>query len=909
MAQRQQLHAARRAGIRRRGEPRPSAGAGERARPAARARSADPAARRPGRHRDAGDPSLLQRAEDADRHQGQRQVAGASPRLHGLHRRQALQRRGHRRPANSASSGCSPPAPTRARRAPSRICGARSTPSCAAPASIPTAIPARRWSTCWRPIRATSCSRSTRTRSTATRSRSCRSRSGRACACWRAATASTASSPCWSMRRASATTRACATRSATISPRSSTAASARSIRGSRTVRWSACISSSGATPARRRTRIARRLEEAVSAIVRTWSDTLSEALSEAFPGRARAMFERYRDAFSDGYREVYSPLEAVADIRVIEGLSADRPLAVDFYHKVWDKQDCVGLEVWSHGRPIPLSERVPVLENMGFRVVDERTYQVDPTGGGRRLVPRHDAGMRRRHRQRSRSQAAKPRSAVHRDHARLCRERRLQRADAGGRTDVARRRAAAHDLALHAPDPRALFAGLHVGDAAQACRARREDRRAVPHAVRSARLRHDGRAQAARSGGARRDRDRAAGGRKSRRGPHRPAFRQRGAGGDPHQLLPARQGRPAEAADRHQVREQEDRRPAVAEAALRNLRLFAARRGRASALRQGGARRHPLVRPAAGLPHRNSRPGEGAAGQERGDRAGRLQGRLRAEAPAGRRLARGDPGRRHRRLQAFHLDAARHHRQSRPQGRGAARQRGAARRRRSLSGRRGRQGHRDVLRHRQRDFRGARLLAGRCLRLRRLGRLRPQEDGHHRPRRLGIGEAPFPRDGRRHHHDAVHRGRRRRHVGRRVRQRAAAREHHPAARRVRSSRHLHRSRSRSGAQLCRARAAVRAAALELAGLRQGADLQGRRRVPALVQGDRAVAAGAGRDRPEEGQGDAAGGDDRDPEGAGRSAVLRRHRHLHPRLDRNRRGGGRPRQRRDPHHRQASCAAR
>ena len=32
--------------------------------------------------------------------------------------------------------------------------------------------------------------------------------------------------------------------------------------------------------------------------------------------------------------------------------------------------------MWSHGRPIPLSERVPVLENMGFRVVDERTFEV-----------------------------------------------------------------------------------------------------------------------------------------------------------------------------------------------------------------------------------------------------------------------------------------------------------------------------------------------------------------------------------------------------------------------------------------------------------------------------------------------------------------------------------------------------
>jgi glutamate dehydrogenase len=133
------------------------------------------------------------------------------------------------------------------------------------------------------------------------------------------------------------------------------------------------------------------LEEAVSEIVRTWPDALAEALAEAYePTRGRALFERYRDAFSEGYREAYSPLEAVADIRVIEALSGDRPLAVDFYHKVWDTQDCVGLEVWSRGRPIPLSERVPVIENMGFRVVDERTYHINPGSAAEAGVWFHD---------------------------------------------------------------------------------------------------------------------------------------------------------------------------------------------------------------------------------------------------------------------------------------------------------------------------------------------------------------------------------------------------------------------------------------------------------------------------------------------------------------------------------------
>jgi glutamate dehydrogenase len=119
------------------------------------------------------------------------------------------------------------------------------------------------------------------------------------------------------------------------------------------------------------------LERAVEAIVRTWIDELGDELALVHdPGKARLLLERYRGAFSEGYRENYSPVAAVADIRVIEGLSAGRPLGVDFYNRTSSQSNAVGLKVWSYQRPIPLSERVPVLEHMGFKVVDERTYQV-----------------------------------------------------------------------------------------------------------------------------------------------------------------------------------------------------------------------------------------------------------------------------------------------------------------------------------------------------------------------------------------------------------------------------------------------------------------------------------------------------------------------------------------------------
>ena len=66
---------------------------GHRARPAARRRRAGAHARRQGGDDHAAASRVLRRAEDADRHQGQRQVARAPPRLSRLHRRQALRRR------------------------------------------------------------------------------------------------------------------------------------------------------------------------------------------------------------------------------------------------------------------------------------------------------------------------------------------------------------------------------------------------------------------------------------------------------------------------------------------------------------------------------------------------------------------------------------------------------------------------------------------------------------------------------------------------------------------------------------------------------------------------------------------------------------------------------------------------
>ena len=123
---------------------------------------------------------------------------------------------------------------------------------------------------------------------------------------------------------------------------------------------------------------------------------LADALNEAHePAKARVLFERYRNALTEGYREATSARDAVADIRVLEGLTAERPLGVSFYHRTGTDRPCVGLKIASQQRPIPLSERVPVLENMGFRVVDEQTYEVESGTVGKADAWLHDMMLER----------------------------------------------------------------------------------------------------------------------------------------------------------------------------------------------------------------------------------------------------------------------------------------------------------------------------------------------------------------------------------------------------------------------------------------------------------------------------------------------------------------------------------
>lgn len=137
------------------------------------------------------------------------------------------------------------------------------------------------------------------------------------------------------------------------------------------------------------------LEAGIHAIVRTWADGLRDALDETARQEARDWFARFGSAFNAAYREAFGAHEAIADIRVLDRLSPDRPFAFGISRKAGEPETRASLKVFSFGRPVTLSQRVPILENLGFTVINERSYRVTPAGGSEEPLWLHDMTLER----------------------------------------------------------------------------------------------------------------------------------------------------------------------------------------------------------------------------------------------------------------------------------------------------------------------------------------------------------------------------------------------------------------------------------------------------------------------------------------------------------------------------------
>ena len=137
------------------------------------------------------------------------------------------------------------------------------------------------------------------------------------------------------------------------------------------------------------------LENKVNDIIRTWADGLIEAVRDHHSLKQGTMLiNRYCEAFSDAYRDTFSPVTALHDISIMESMNGTISTAIQFYRNKGDEPHRLTLKIFHQASPIPLSRRVPILENMGFRVIDERSYAISPLDGDRTFWM-HDMDLER----------------------------------------------------------------------------------------------------------------------------------------------------------------------------------------------------------------------------------------------------------------------------------------------------------------------------------------------------------------------------------------------------------------------------------------------------------------------------------------------------------------------------------
>jgi glutamate dehydrogenase len=124
---------------------------------------------------------------------------------------------------------------------------------------------------------------------------------------------------------------------------------------------------------------ARGLERQIAAAVLSWNDSLKAALLARFDeAYALDLCARYGPAFPAAYAEDFPPETAAGDISLLEALERDpERLHLDLYRTDPRRAARFFLKIYRADVPIPISDLVPMLENMGLRVIAERPYQLD----------------------------------------------------------------------------------------------------------------------------------------------------------------------------------------------------------------------------------------------------------------------------------------------------------------------------------------------------------------------------------------------------------------------------------------------------------------------------------------------------------------------------------------------------
>lgn len=135
-------------------------------------------------------------------------------------------------------------------------------------------------------------------------------------------------------------------------------------------------------PADARTYDVNEIEEQIVQATLAWEDRLRMRLVEEFGEESGEQHARNLGVgFPPGYRDDFDPRVAVMDIHRILSLQSGDELAMRLYRLLEEGDQKLRLRIYHRGDSLPLSDILPILENLGLRVVSERPYGVRAADG------------------------------------------------------------------------------------------------------------------------------------------------------------------------------------------------------------------------------------------------------------------------------------------------------------------------------------------------------------------------------------------------------------------------------------------------------------------------------------------------------------------------------------------------
>jgi glutamate dehydrogenase len=118
------------------------------------------------------------------------------------------------------------------------------------------------------------------------------------------------------------------------------------------------------------------LEDKIAHIVRNWHDELRDILLQKHgEEKGGKLASRFGKALPAGYIEEVTPHVAAADVEAAASLKDADDIRISLY-LARKRHDDLRFKLFRYGAPITLSEALPMLENMGLKIVSEHPYEM-----------------------------------------------------------------------------------------------------------------------------------------------------------------------------------------------------------------------------------------------------------------------------------------------------------------------------------------------------------------------------------------------------------------------------------------------------------------------------------------------------------------------------------------------------